>query len=456
MSSETTPTGFVDLQSGATQMNPRARRFLTRLTLVTGGGMFIDGYVFAVIGITLALQTFTTELAVTPLWAGLISSSTLIGIFLGASLFGWMTDKYGRKPLFLADLIAFALAAIALFFVQEAWHMFLLGLVLGLAVGADYAIGSPLLSEFAPRHVRGILTSTLQIAWNVGYVVAYAFGFLVTAAHPEAWRWVLASACIPAIICLIARHGLPESPRWLLSKGRRDEAEAVLADLGWSLESEDFVAETQERATIGALFTRGQLGRTVFVCTFWLCLVLPYFAIIFFQADVLKALGATDPIFTALIGTIVALAGVVVGVLLVERIGRRKLLIVPFWFMAAALTIVAFEQVLPVAIIVVCFFGYLFAYGVASMLCGVYPMELFPTAIRTTGVGFASSISRIGAAFGTFLFPMLLTWSVPAAMAVMAAVCVIGAVVSQFMAPETAGRSLTEVASTDLVGSRRR
>jgi len=455
MSVESTPTGFIDRSSkGGNAMNPRARGFLARLTLVTAGGMFIDGYVFAVIGVTMALQTFNHSLHITPVWAGLISSATLIGIFVGAFIFGWLTDKVGRRPLFVADLAAFAIASILMFFVQDAWQMFALALILGLAVGADYAIGSPLISEFAPRTARGILTSTLQIAWNVGYVIAYLIGYLVTAANPDAWRWVLASACVPAILTLIGRHGLPESPRWLISKGRVAEAQTVLESLGWSLESDDYIAEVQTKSSVGALFARGQLARTVFVCVFWICLVLPYFAIIFFQARVLGALGVTNPIFAALLGTIVALAGVTLGVLLVERVGRRKLLIIPFWITAAALVVVAFEHALPTPIIVACFFVYLFAYGVASMLCGVYPMELFPTAIRTSGVGFASSASRIGAAVGTFLFPMMLAWSVPASMAIMAGVCVVGAIISQLMAPETSGRALTEVASAPLLRSR--
>lgn len=442
------PTGFINAQpSEAETVNPRARRFLTRLTAVTAGGMFIDGYVFAVIGVTIALQTFQSELGVDAFWLGMISSSTLMGIFVGAFVFGWLTDKYGRRPLFVADLVLFAGAAILMFFVQEPWQMFALGIALGTAVGADYAIGTPLLSEFSPRTARGRLGSTLQIAWNIGYMVAFLIGYLITASNPEAWRWVLLSAAVPAIICLIARHGLPESPRWLMSKGRVDEAKAVLARLGWTLESGDFQAESGEKSRIRDLFAPGQLGRTVFVCAFWLCLVLPYFAIIFFQTAVYDALGLSNAILTALLGTVVVVLGAIVGTVLVDRVGRRKLLIVPFWIMALALVTVIFEQVLPAPVIITCFFGYLFSYGVASVLCGVYPMELFPTAIRTTGVGFASSISRIGAAVGTFLFPLVLTWNVPVAMGIMAAVCVIGALVSQVFAPETRGRSLTDVAA---------
>ncbi|WGD37534.1 MFS transporter [Lysinibacter sp. HNR] len=449
--SSPTPTGFLDAQSASAEvMNPRARRFLTRLTLVTAGGMFIDGYIFAVIGVTLALQTFKTELGTDPFWLGMISSSTLVGIFVGGFFFGWLTDRYGRRPLFIADLFCFAVTAVLMFFVQEPWHLFVLGLLMGLAIGADYAIGTPLLSEFSPRAIRGRLGSSLQIAWNVGYVVAFAIGFLITASFPEAWRWVLASAAIPAIICLIARHGLPESPRWLLSKGRVQEARAVLARLGWTLESGDFEAEKDTRTRVSALFHPGQLGRTFFVSAFWVCLVLPYFAIIFFQADVYATLGIDNPIATALFGTIVVLAGVTLGCLLVDRVGRRKLLIVPFWATAAALLVVTFAEFLPAPIIVICFFVYLFSYGVASVLCGVYPMELFPTAIRTTGVGFVTSVSRVGAAFGTFAFPVVLAWNVPFAMAAMAGVCVVGALVSQFFAPETRGRSLTDVATAEL------
>lgn len=444
------PVEITAPETNAEPLTPVARRFLARLTGVTAGGMFIDGYIFAVIGITLALQTFRHELGVTPFWAGMISSSTLIGIFVGGFLFGWLTDRYGRRPLFVTSLVGFAVSAVMLFFVQTPWQMFVLALIMGLAVGADYAIGTPLLSEFSPRHARGRLGACLQISWNVGYVVAFLIGYLVTVANPNAWRWVLLSAAVPAIICLLARHGLPESPRWLISKGRIDEASEVLARLGWTLESDDFEAESPSDPRISALFAPGQLGRTVFVCVFWTCLVMPYFAIIFFQSEVYEDLGIDNPIQTALLGTIIVVLGCLVGTALVDRIGRRKLLVLPFWAMAVALTIVTFESVLPGSVIIVCFFTYLFTFGVASILCGVYPMELFPTAIRTTGVGFGTSITRIGTAIGTFVFPIVLAQSVPTAIGFMAVVCVIGAVTAQRWAPETANRSLTDVASCDL------
>ncbi|WP_216901554.1 MFS transporter [Nocardia alni] len=435
-------------------VGPRAWRFLTRLTAVTAGGMFIDGYIFAVIGVTMALQTFKDDLHVTSTWAGLISSATLIGIFVGATTFGLLTDRIGRKAMFLGDLAGFAIASVLMFFVQSSWQMFALGLIMGMAVGADYAIGSPLITEFSPTSLRARLTSFLQIAWNLGYVVAFLIGYLITRSYPHEWRLVLASAVIPAAVCLIARHGLPESPRWLLAQGRREEAEEVLAKLDWSLESGDFQAEEDEKpARFGTIFSRDYIGRTFFVSMFWSCLVVPYFAIIFFQADVLKSLRMSNPIVAALIGTIVALAGAVLGWFLIERVGRRKLLIVPLWVTGVALLIVAFDASLPRIIVAIAFFVYLFAYGVASILCGVYPMELFPTAVRTSGVGFSSSVSRIGAAIGTFLLPIALNhWSVGGTMAVMGAVCVAGAIASQFMAPETTGRSLVEISSKQARG----
>jgi putative MFS transporter len=238
-----------------------------------------------------------------------------------------------------------------------------------------------------------------------------------------------------------------------LSKGRRDEAEAVLAQLDWTLESGDFEDERSERTKFSAIFSRDYIGRTVFVSVFWTCLVLPYFAIIFFQADVLAALKLTNPIAAALLGTFVALAGAILGWFLVERIGRRKLLIVPLWVTGIALFVVAFDASLPITVVAAAFFVYLFAYGAASILCGVYPMELFPTSVRTTAVGFASSVSRIGAAIGTFLLPLVLEhWGVGLTMTAMGVVCVIGALVSQILAPETTGRSLCEVSSPQARG----
>ncbi|SEP51138.1 MFS transporter [Amycolatopsis saalfeldensis] len=432
-------------RAGAGAVNARRTRFLRRLTVATGGGMFLDGFVFACIAVAVAGKAFRADLHTTPVWLGLISASTLVGTIIGGPLGGYCTDRFGRRPMFTADLCVFLVSSALLFFVRAPWQIVALGVVMGLAVGADYAIGSPMLGEFTPAHNRGRYLGVLEILWNVGYVLAFFLGFLITRIDPGAWRYALALGVVPAAIVLALRHGLPESPRWLMSQGRHAEARAILMEhLALDPHSPEFADEPTGEAGYRTLFGREYLARTVFCCVFWICIVLPYFAITFFQADILTTLGISDPVLTAVFGTCTALAGAVLGWSLVDRIGRRKILIAPMFVTALMLSIVAGGQWLPHSLVVPAFFGYLFAYGVMSILPGVYPLEVFPTSVRTTGMGVAAAASRIGSAIGTFLLPLALAaFGLLPTMGLMVAVCLIGGLSSLALAPETRGRALS-------------
>jgi putative MFS transporter len=424
-----------------------ARTFLRRLTVATGGGMFIDGFVFASFAAALAGAGMEHAIGSTGFWAWLISPSTLIGTFIGGLALGWVTDKVGRRPMFTLDLTVFLVCAVLMFFVTATWQVAALGLVMGVAIGADYAIGSPLLAEFTEDDNRGHHLGLLEISWNVGYVTGYLVGYLINTNEPGAWRFILAASAVPAVICLVIRHGLPESPRWLISKGRPDEAYAIIdTDLGQHRRA-DFEFEEEEETSFKVLFSHQYLRRTLFACLFWMGIVTPYFALTFFQADVLGDLGLSNPLLGALIGTCVALAGAALGWLLVDRVGRRPLLIIPMFLCGFFLLVASFASHLPNAIGVFALFAYLFSYGPMSILPGIYPEELFPTSVRTTGVGVASSASRVGAAIGTFALPYMidhlgLSW----ALGTMAVVSIGAGIMSYFWAPETARRSLAETA----------
>lgn len=422
------------------------QRFLARLTAATGGGFFMDGFVFASIAVVMASQTFRADLAVTPVWQGLISASTLVGTLLGSPVLGYLTDRFGRRRLFLLDPAAFLAGTVLLYFADQPWEIVVLGLLLGGAIGADYAIGPSLLGEFAPATTRGRYVGVLEILWNVGYVAAYLTGFLVTRADPGAWQWALAAGAVPALGLMLLRRGTPESPRWLVSKGKSEQArEIVRARLATELEETDILVEASGTTRWRVLFSRDYVLRTVFCATFWICIVLPYFALTFFEADVLRTLGLTDPVASAVLGTVVALVGAAAGWLLVDRIGRRKLLVLPMFATGAALALVSAGSQLPESVTVLCFFGYLLFYGVMSILPGIYPLEVFPTALRNSGTGFASAASRAGAAIGTFLLPLAMLYlGFAPTLLLMALVCLLGGVSSLLLAPETRGRSLAE------------
>lgn len=424
----------------------RKRRFLVKITAVTVGGMFIDGYILGIIGNVIA--AVNSELSMSLFMQGLTGAAALIGIFVGGPLGGWLTDKLGRRPLFMMDLGLFIVGSVLQAFVDTAWQLFAVRLLMGIAIGAEYSVGWPLLAEFAPARLRGRLMSLCEVFWYLGFMLASAVAYVLVTADVD-WRITLATSTIPAVILFVARFGLPESPRWLMSKGRTEEARRIAH--AYLQEPEDALAPGNLPARPGTfrmMFSREYWRATTFTSVFWFCAVTPYFAIATFAASVLSDYGIGDGLVGAISVNGLALAGVIVSLLLIDRIGRRKLTIPQQWVAGAVLVVIGLWPDAPSSVVLLCFLVFAFANAMYTALTGVYPGEVFPTEIRGLGTGFATAVSRIGAGIGTFLLP----WSMhnlggATTMLMAAGVCVVGALVSQVLAPETMGRNLSETSA---------
>ena len=157
---------------------------------------------------------------------GLVTSAALFGILIGSPLGGWAGDKWGRKPLFMIDMALFLVGSVLQFFVGSFETLLAVRLLMGVAIGAEYSVGWPLMSEFAPAHLRGRLMATTVLAWYGGFMIGYTVAYLLELQQTP-WRIVMGSSTIIAVVLLIARIGLPESPRWLWTERRFDEAHAI-------------------------------------------------------------------------------------------------------------------------------------------------------------------------------------------------------------------------------------
>ena len=421
------------------------RRFLIRFTAVLIGGMFLDGYILGIIGTV--IDKISTELQFTPAWEGLMVASSLIGILIGSPIGGVLGDKFGRKPLFMIDMGLFLVGSIAQFFVDGPAQLFFVRLLMGIAVGVEYAVGWPLMSEFAPARLRGRLMGLTLIAFYVGFMAAFIVGYLL--ADSVDWRVLLGSSTIIAVILFLGRLGLPESPRWLWSKGRKDEAHAIAHKyLENPADMNDVEHEHVRKGTFGMLFSRQYWKATLFASMFWLCAVTPYFAIGSFAASVLEQYGLGSGLAGGVGLSALATAGVVVTVLLIDKVGRRVLCVPPQWLCTVLLAILGLWAGAPGWVVLTLFLAFSFFNAGYNTLTGVYPGEVFPTEIRGVGTGFAAAVSRVGAALGTFLLPISIeTLGTGPTMLIAAVVAAAGAALSQWLAPETKGMSLTEAAA---------
>ncbi|MGB3697277.1 MAG: MFS transporter [Gordonia sp. (in: high G+C Gram-positive bacteria)] len=385
-------------------------------------------------------------------WQGVLGASMLAGIFVGSVVLGWMGDRFGRRRVYLLDFVLIAVASVAQFFVDGPVMLLVLRLLIGFGVGADYALGPTLVAEFVPRRFRGGMLATLTVMWTAGYVVAFFIGSYMVNKSDDSWRWLLASGAIPAVVVLLLRIGTPESPRWLISKGRLDEARAIATKfLNGHLDVDRIAAEQpQEPARYRDFFGKRYRRRTIFGMLFFNCQVIPYFAIYTFLPLLMVMIGLDDQEYLGgVVLNIFLLVGGIAGLWFVARMSRRRLLVGSFWIMAVALAVVALGAggPLPLSVVLIAFIVFTFVMSAASNLEQVYPPELFPTELRGSGVGLLNGASRIGSAIGTFLLPLSLSaFGLTASLLGLTAVLIIGALTSMRMAPETAHLSLEECA----------
>ncbi len=428
--------------------NAPLNAFHRKLTLFSSGGPFLDGYILAIIGI--ALVQAVPALSMDTLWTSLIGASALVGVFLGGLLFGPLTDKIGRKLMYMLDLGAIVILSIAQFFVTEDWQLGILRLLIGVAVGADYPIATALVAEFAPSAWRARLLGGLNAMWFVGATLAAFVGFFLLSVD-DGWRWMLVSSALPAILIMLGRLSIPESPRWLASKGRVDEAQAVLTQvLGEGAVLEE-LAEDTPQGTILDVLRGGYLKRVIFITIFWSATIMTLFAIYSFGPQMLKLFGLEDGRQAELGYGLINLfffLGNVIALLVVEKMGRRPVLIGGFAISALGLLYLAAFPNSSLLVVALAFAVYAIFNGGPSILEWIYPNELFPTEIRATAVGLCTATSRIAAAIGTFATPWaLVVLGISTTMYIATAIALVGAVVSYFMAPETKGRTLSETAS---------
>ncbi|MFM9371935.1 MFS transporter [Streptomyces sp. Da 82-17] len=423
--------------------------FHKKLALYSSGGPFLDGYILSIIGV--AMTQITPQLQLSESAQGLIGASALIGIFLGAFAGGWLTDKFGRQVLYTVDLVAIIVCSVAQFWATDPVWLFVLRLVIGMAVGADYPIATSLMAEFTPRKHRGVLLGGLLVMWFAGGSIAYIVGEAMLALGDDGWRWMLASAALPATVIVLLRLGTPESPRWLVKKGRTAEAEKILKDVfGPEATLADLGEEERENVDVKAILRSGYGKRMLFVSVFWTCSVVPLFAIYAFGPVILDALKLEGDLasYGAAVISVLFTLGTIAALFAVNRMGRRTLLTHSFIWSGAALLLLGLFPDADASVVMALFSAYAVLIGGTQILQWIYPNELFPTEVRGTAVGLASSLSRIGAAVGTYLVPMALSgWGIGNTMLAAAAISAAGALASLAWAPETRGLTLKESAT---------
>ena len=424
--------------------------FHIKIAGLTFGAHFTEGYALGTIGY--ALATLNRQMPLDAFWQGMIGSSALMGIFVGSLIFGWLSDRMGRQRIFLLSFLIITLAAFAQFYVSSPAMLCALRVLIGFGMGGDFAVGHAILAEFSPRRHRGTLLGSFSVIWTIGYVVANVLGLYYADASPDAWRWLLASAGVPALVVLFMRIGTPESPRWLHGKGRVEEAKAVVLKYFGPNVTLDGAHDEHAHSTRGGfarLFQRDLIRRTVFNCAFFVCLVIPYFAIYTFLPSILKAIHLDNGSGADFLLNGFLVVGALLGIWLTIALSRRAFLIGSFAVTCVSLFALAVLPESAALWMIVAFAVFTLTMSAFSNLVGVFPPECFPTEVRACGVGLAIACSRLGSAVGTFLLPLgIAQLGFHSTMLALSAVLLVGMIVSIAWAPETKHLTLNQASGT--------
>nr|WP_205299899.1 MULTISPECIES: MFS transporter [unclassified Pantoea] len=423
------------------------------MSVRAGGGWLLDGYILSIIGVVIV--QFSDYLKLDSFWQGMVAASAMLGTFFSAFVGGWLTDKIGRRKLFFVGPILFIVGSVGSFWVESGLALFVLRFLVGIGVGLEYPVAGSLLTEFLPQKHRGRRLAALTILWFAGAALSYMVGnFILARGGDDAWRMVLASSAVLGGLLFLVRLGTPESPRWLMSKGRSNEAERVIKRVyGPSFSLANMPEQAVEKkVTLGDLMRSGYGKRMLFVAVFWSSAVVPMFAVYSFAPVVLQALNLKGDwaAYGSVMITLLFVVGCIIATRLIDTLGRRPLIIHSFlWSTLALLGLGVFSDGSEMLVLTL-FGAYALFIGGAQILELVYPNELFPTEVRAFAVGLGSSMSRIGSAAGTWLVPISLhSIGIGNTMLVAALVSLAGLVVSVWLAPETRGMSLEMAASLE-------
>lgn len=410
-----------------------------KIAVGTFMGQICDGYILGIVGI--ALSYATGVLGLDSFWMGLIGAGALFGILLGSLLTGIIIDRIGRKTAYTFVAIFSLGLSVVQFFISDPTLLVIVRFLLGMCVGADYTVGVALLSEWTPEKIRTKMMSWLMAAWTFGYIISYFAGFFIASLGDlgeNGWRWILASSAVLAFITLLTRLGSPESPSWMMvKKGSNSALNLVHQYLGknYTLPAQE---EKVESASFFRLFSPELWRNTLTSCTFFLCQVLPFFAISIFLPVVVEGLHIANPHASGMLYNGFTMVGVFIGILVANKISRRAFLIWTFYGAAAILTIMTVWQDMPASLALILLGAFSTVLAISIVAEWLYPPELFPTELRGSGVGLTIATSRIGAGMGTWMLPVVTEqYGVTVTLTCCIASLVIGGIVCQVLAPET-------------------
>ena len=441
-------------------------RFLLYVSVAASVGGFLFGFDSGVIsGAEKAIQA---EFGLSAFWHGFVVSVALIGTLFGVFLAGKPSDRFGRRPTLWAMAVLFLVSALGCAFTPTGavgphalgWFRF----IGGLAIGGVSVVVPLYIVEIAPGRWRGLLVGLNQLNIVFGILASYVTNYLVARYMPDfdpriVWRVMPGVECIPIVVFMVMLATIPESPRWLVRVGRAAEASSVLARVGC-----ERVAETVDEIRASLLSAANGTDVPLFQRRYLKPIMLAFLIAFFNQISGINAINYYAPrIFQMIFGegsSLAALAGTMgmglvnlvftaLAFAVIDRVGRRVLIIVGASAMIAAHSLVAWQLSLPspnAAIAVAGIFGFIAAFAMSSGAClWVYISEVFPNAVRAKGQALGCFTHWFLCTLISWTFPMAAERAGSWTFAFFAAMMACQLVWAVFFMPETKGGTIEDI-----------
>jgi putative MFS transporter len=420
--------------------------------IIVGVATFFDA--FDALAIASVLPVIVPLWKLTPPQIGFLISAGFLGQLAGALLFGWIAERYGRMTAMIWSIALFAVMSLVCALAWDYESLLVLRTIQGIGLGGEVPVAAVFISELAKAQGRGRFVLLYELVFPIGLVAASLLGLWVVPRF--GWQYMFVIGALPALLALVLRRLLPESPRWLAAHGRASEAQAAMALIETETQKatgqplppiKPVVSTLEKRASLADLFGPLYLRRTLVAWVIWFAAYFVNYGLSIWLPTVYRTvfkLPLDVSLRYGLITQAVGLLGTLICALTIDHVGRRLWFALSFAAAALALAALALypapsaEQVLTSMTI-----AYFF---VSTINIGVYlyTPELYPTRVRALGVGVATAWLRFASIIGPSVVGMMLAGGLPSVFVTFAVVAAVAAVITGLFAVETKGRVLEE------------
>ncbi len=421
--------------------------------IIVGVATFFDA--FDALAIATVLPVLIPLWKIAPQNIGLLISAGFLGQLIGALFFGWIAERYGRMPAMIGSIATFAVMTFASAFAWNTESFLVCRIIQGIGLGGEVPVAAVYISELTRAQHRGRFVLLYELVFPIGLVGASLLGLWVV---PHlGWQWMFYIGALPALLALVLRSLLPESPRWLAVQGRAAEAEAALSQieretqksLGAPLPPPQPVVATQDRrASLADLFGPTYLRRTLVVWVIWFAAYFVNYGLTIWLPTIYRnvfKLPLDVSLRYALITQVAGLIGTFICAMTIDQVGRRLWFAIAFTAATLSLGVVAMTASPDAGTVLIWMTVAYFFTSTINIGVYVYTPELYPTRARALGVGTATAWLRFASMIGPTAVGFMIAGGLPNVFLMFAAAAAIAAVITALFAVETKGRVLEEV-----------